>query len=243
MACEDAQLVLASAGSGKTMSLLAKIEYIHNYLGVPAEQILAISFTKKTVIELIERCSVKGVNICTFHGLGNSILKMSASPGLGARELIDGSAIADFIHRKILEFCEDDKFLRLLNDYILFYYSTPASPGEFVSFAARISFNHLYLRHSLKNDNPQEFIRSKEEQLVANWLQVHQIKYRHKIQYPFTKAKYQPTFTIGDVYIDLLQLNSDGSSPQGKEYMREVEWRRRVHEKNQTKHIELHSYQ
>ena len=115
VACEDAQLVLASAGSGKTMSLLAKIEYLHRELGIPAEKILAISFTKKTVIELIERCSVKGVNICTFHGLGNSILKMSASPGLGARELIDGSAIADFIHRKILEFCEDDKYLRLLN--------------------------------------------------------------------------------------------------------------------------------
>ena len=29
VACEDAQLVLASAGSGKTMSLLAKIDYLN----------------------------------------------------------------------------------------------------------------------------------------------------------------------------------------------------------------------
>ncbi|MCQ2568955.1 MAG: AAA family ATPase [Candidatus Saccharibacteria bacterium] len=234
---------MASAGSGKTMSLLAKIEYIHRELDIPAEQILAISFTKKTVLELIERCVVKNVNICTFHGLGNSIVKMSASPELGARELIDDAVIADFIRRKIAEFCQDEKFWRMLNDYILFYYSAPASPGEFVDFAARISFNRLYLRRALKGVEPKEFIRSKEEQLIANWLRIHQLEYRHQIQYPFTEARYRPSFTVGDVYIDLLQINRDGSSPQGKEYLRELKWRRKIHQKYQTKYVELYSYQ
>ena len=234
-------MVLASAGSGKTMSLLAKIEYIHRELDIPAEQILAISFTKKTVLELIERCAVKGVNICTFHGLGNEIIKMSASPELGTRKLIDEAVIAIFIRQKISEFCADEKFHRLLNDYILFYYSAPASPGEFVNFAARISFNRLYLRRSLGDE--KGFVRSKEEQLIANWLRIHQLEYRHQIQYPFTEARYRPSFTVGDIYIDLLQINRDGSSPQGKEYLRELKWRRKTHEKYQTKYIELYSYQ
>ncbi len=243
VACEDAQLVLASAGSGKTMSLLAKIEYIHRELGVPAEQILAISFTKKTVVELIERCAVKNVNICTFHGLGNGIVKMSASPELGARELIDDVAIADFIRRKITEFCKDEKFWRLLNDFVLFYHSAPASPGEFVNLAARVSFNRLYLRRALKGEDSKEFIRSKEEQLIANWLRIHRLKYEHQAQYPFLKTKYRPSFTVGDIYIDLLRLNRDGSSPEGKEYLRELKWRRKIHQKYHSKYIELYSYQ
>ena len=223
------------------MSLLAKIEYIHRELDIPAEQILAISFTKKTVLELIERCAVKNVNIYTFHGLGNEIIKMSASPELGTRKLIDEAVIAKFIRQKISEFCADEKFHRLLNDYILFYYSAPASPGEFVNFAARISFNRLYLRRPLGDG--KGFTRSKEEQLIANWLRIHQLKYRHQIQYPFMEARYRPSFTVGDIYIDLLQINRDGSSSQGKEYLRELKWRRKTHEKYHTKYIELYSYQ
>ena len=77
VACEDAQLVLASAGSGKTLSLLAKIEYLISSLGIQPEEILAISFTKKTVEELCERCSVKSVEFRTFHSLGKNILNFN----------------------------------------------------------------------------------------------------------------------------------------------------------------------
>lgn len=77
VACENAQLVLASAGSGKTLSLLAKIEYIVEKLKIHPDEILAISFTKKTVDELRERCSVKGVEFRTFHSLGKSILEFN----------------------------------------------------------------------------------------------------------------------------------------------------------------------
>lgn len=77
VACEDAQLVLASAGSGKTMSLLAKVEYLVCRLHIRPSNILVLSFTKKTVGELIERCKISGVEIRTFHGLGHSILRQA----------------------------------------------------------------------------------------------------------------------------------------------------------------------
>lgn len=69
--------MLASAGSGKTLSLLAKIEYLVLKLHIPPEQILVISFTKKTVAELAERCAIGGVEIRTFHSLGLNILRRS----------------------------------------------------------------------------------------------------------------------------------------------------------------------
>lgn len=75
VACEDAELILASAGSGKSASLIAKVDYLVNSLKIPAEEILVIAFTRKVVKELNERMGGSGVEICTFHSFGNKIIK------------------------------------------------------------------------------------------------------------------------------------------------------------------------
>ena len=75
VACEDAELILAPAGSGKSASLLAKINYITDVLKIPADKVLVIAFTKKVVKELKERVGNDKVNISTFHSLGNSIIR------------------------------------------------------------------------------------------------------------------------------------------------------------------------
>ena len=160
VACEDAQLVLASAGSGKTLSLLAKISYIHHRLGVPAEQILAISFTRKTVEELRERCDVDGVDFQTFHALGNRLLNYGGDASLGRKRLISSEEISSVLRERILKLCAKDlSFARELNDFVLFYYSVPQSPGSVTSHAGRVSLNRICLT--------AKDYRSKTEQLIA----------------------------------------------------------------------------
>ena len=75
VACEDAELILAPAGSGKTASLLAKLNYLTDYLQIPPDQILVIAFTNKVVAELKDRVKQTNVEIRTFHSLGNKIVK------------------------------------------------------------------------------------------------------------------------------------------------------------------------
>ena len=75
VACEDAELILASAGSGKSASLMAKVNYIVKDLRIPADEVLIIAFTRKVVKELKERMKDSGVEICTFHSFGNKIIK------------------------------------------------------------------------------------------------------------------------------------------------------------------------
>lgn len=160
VACEDAQLVLASAGSGKTLSLLAKISYIHNRIGIPAEQILAISFTRKTVEELRERCDVEGVDFQTFHALGNRLLNYGGDAGLGQKRLIATEESSSVLCNRIINLClRDESFARELNDFVLFYYSVPQNPGAITSHAARIGFNRICL-------TARDY-RSKTEQLIA----------------------------------------------------------------------------
>ena len=251
VACEDTQLVLASAGSGKTMSLLAKIEYLHRELGIPPEKILAISFTKKTVEELIERCAVKGVEFRTFHGLGNSILQEYQSEYLSKRRLITENEIKDFFENILLEKYRDDAFARKVNDYILFLLSMPTAPGDFKNLKGKICLNRLFLRCEILAEKRKQqkasqtinnlSIRNKEEELVANWLYIHQIPYDYRKE--LSDLKQKTDFALGDICLDIFALDKNGNSLLGSEYQKEVVARRKAYKRVKQKHIELQSWE
>ena len=78
-------LVLAGAGSGKTRVLTYRFAYLVSELGVPAQNILAITFTNKAAAEMKKRiCALLGdvVNyyswIGTFHACCGRILRRHA---------------------------------------------------------------------------------------------------------------------------------------------------------------------
>lgn len=69
-------LVVAGAGSGKTLTILGKIKYLIECKHVKEDEILCISFTNETVNSLKIKTAEMGYNldIYTFHKLGLSIL-------------------------------------------------------------------------------------------------------------------------------------------------------------------------
>ena len=228
VACEDAQLVLASAGSGKTFSLLAKIDYLVGKLCIDPARILVISFTRKTVAELRERCAQAAVEIKTFHGLGNELLRFGATSGLDSMRLISEEELYSFVRRFLMQY----KSLRQLNDFLLFYSSAPYPPGDFNSHGERISFNKNYLHDSS--------VRSKEDRLLMNWFLIHGLRYEYMQPYDF-EPKYRPLFKVNDIYVDISFTHEDGSSIYGDNYLRDLKWRREMHARNDTKYIELSS--
>lgn len=72
-------LVVAGAGSGKTLTILGKINYLIKYLGVKEDEIICISFTNKACDSLMGKLNDMGYNVgvYTFHKLSLEILSVN----------------------------------------------------------------------------------------------------------------------------------------------------------------------
>ena len=70
-------LVIAGAGSGKTLTIQGKVKYLIEDKNIKGDEILCISFTNETVNNLKEKLLKIGFNIevLTFHKLGLKFLK------------------------------------------------------------------------------------------------------------------------------------------------------------------------
>lgn len=74
-------LIIASAGTGKTSTIVARIAHLLNS-GIKADKILLLTFTNKAASEMIERLSryfddraISQITAGTFHSVSNSLLK------------------------------------------------------------------------------------------------------------------------------------------------------------------------
>ena len=107
------------------MSLLAKVKYLVCNLHIKPEDILVISFTKKTVSELKERCAIAGVEIRTFHSLGHKLLCEAGIEGrLIKNSEFDGvirTALAGIKEKHAEIFPNFDNLSRLVGSFLMLH--------------------------------------------------------------------------------------------------------------------------
>ncbi len=79
---EGPVMVMAGAGSGKTKVLTTRISYLISELGIPTDNILAVTFTNKAANEMKERIAkmldinTKGMWVSTFHSFSSRLLRL-----------------------------------------------------------------------------------------------------------------------------------------------------------------------
>ncbi len=80
---EGPVLILAGAGSGKTTTIISRLAYLIEEVGIPASNTLTLTFTNKAAKEMRERSLAMIDNIsyppllCTFHKFGLLFLKFN----------------------------------------------------------------------------------------------------------------------------------------------------------------------
>jgi DNA helicase-2/ATP-dependent DNA helicase PcrA len=80
---EGPVLILAGAGSGKTTTIVSRLAYLIEGLGIPASNTLTLTFTNKAAKEMRERSALMMNNtnypplLCTFHKFGLLFLKFN----------------------------------------------------------------------------------------------------------------------------------------------------------------------
>ena len=127
-------LVVAGAGSGKTLTILGKINYLIKYKNILPEEILCISFTKASSNSLKDKIN-KEFNIempvYTFHKLGINILSSNgykysiADPNLLENitgEFFSNTILSSDYHMKLLlKYFNVNNYKNIKEEYQRFY--------------------------------------------------------------------------------------------------------------------------
>lgn len=238
---EDRVLVLAGAGSGKTLTISAKVKYLCEIKKVNPQDILLISFTRKSAQEMTDRIQKRlGINVeaTTFHKLGLDIIKTSE----GCRpEVSDEEELSRFVHgffeKELLKYPD---LIKSLTEYFTYYLEIPdrmedySSLGELYEEEKTIDLETLKSKYQRENylretsaEKAKAFttlnnekVKSLEETKIANFLFMHGVNYEYEKLYPFESSDplrktYRPDFylTDYDIYLEHFGVSKDFTVP------------------------------
>jgi len=242
---EDSTLVVAGAGTGKSTTIVAKVAYLLERGRLRPEELLLLSFSKKTVDELKERIANtlgQPLDVKTFHSLGLSIISNH-----------------DGYRPSLSPLSEDRKRLvavieNILHD-ILLNPKTSNALIEFVSYFRDIGEN---IEDRMVGDSAEDEIRtlrgekvkSYGEQEIADFLTINGIRYIYEKKYEYRTAtlerrQYKPDFFLPEygIYIEYFGIDRFGNTREDvdrENYHAGIEWKRSTHQKNKTTLIELY---
>ena len=262
---EDNCLVVSSAGSGKTSSIVGKVKYLIEIKKVDPARILLISYTNKAAAELTERMGIDGLRGYTFHKLAVDLIGRQT----GQKPSICDNTDALFvkIYRELLA---DSQFRKHAVEYFVDYQANEAD-WEKRKNERRQQLSRqkdMRLKALLPDmDGKQIYVRSEQEQkicFVLSSLGV-QFRYEEPYEYPVADAmhsQYKPDFSIHferdgkpqRLYLEHFGVDERGLVPAwfaqdrnisyeeaNRIYNDGITWKRAVHEKFGTKLIETSS--
>lgn len=116
----DYTLVVAGAGSGKSLTIIGKVKYLIDIKKIDPSKILCISFTNEATISLRKKLNNDFIDIKTFHKLGLDILKEN-----GYNFKICETNILDIIIEKVFKDLDDKTYKEIIR-------LNPISKEEFV---------------------------------------------------------------------------------------------------------------
>lgn len=258
---EDNCLVVSSAGSGKTSSIIGKVKYLTQIKGVHPNRILLISYTNKAAAELTERLATPGLRGYTFHKLALDIIGKVT----GKKPSICDNTDALFIecYRKL---SQNEGFQKHIVKYFA-EYQNMESPAEQEESKLRENLaeqKKKEIKAMLPDmDGRSIYVRSEQESKICFALSRLGVKFRYEEPYEHnlsdeTHSQYRPDFSIHytsgsaskRLYLEHFGVNEHGLVPSwfakdknmtyeeaNKQYNDGITWKIEAHKKFDTQLI------
>ena len=252
---EDNCLVVSSAGSGKTSSIVGKVKYLTEIKGVAPERILLISYTNKAAAELTERMATNGLRGYTFHKLAIDIIGKTT----GAKPSICDNTDSLFvdIYHKLLD---KSSFKKSIVEYFVDYQTNEADweqrkneRREQLSEQKNVQLKAMFP----DMDGRAIYVRSEQEQKLCVALASLGVKFRYEEPYEHQLAdemhsQYRPDFSIyfeqggvtKRIYLEHFGVDEHGLVPAwfakekgityeeaNQKYNDGITWKKTAHEK------------
>ncbi len=259
---EDATLVLAGAGSGKTSVITTKAAYLVKAGIRQPEEILLLAFAKNAAEEMSERVEARsGVPIVarTFHAIAYDIIGIVE----GSKPALADHATDDMAFTNLIKQILKDLVYRLSEvskAIIQFFAHFLVEPKTEWDFKTKHDF-YTHMEAQDLRTLQGEKVKSYEELQIANWLYENGVEYKYEPIYEHKVSEvgrrdYQPDFRLTEsgIYIEHFgvrrQKMADGSERlttapfvDRDEYLAGMDWKRKVHAEHQTTLIETYSYE
>ena len=264
---EKSALIIAGAGSGKTLTICGKVKFLLEHENVKSNEILLLSYSKKSASDLNEKVSRINDNltVATFHKLGLEILKEVNKKSLTVEEQFN-AIIEQYFREEINNRPEISE--KVLNFFALYLSSNTKvkrfnSEGELYedlkqndyrtlkSMLLELTTNDIDKKETIK----KEIVKSFEEMAIANFYFINGIDYIYEAPYKIDlstpdKRQYLPDFylTQYNIYHEHYGIDKNGNAKQyddkiEKQYIETMNWKRNVHLQNKTTCLETYSYE
>ena len=252
---EENCLVVSSAGSGKTSSIVGRVKYLIDIKKVAPERILLISYTNKAAAGLTERMGIPGLRGYTFHKLAIDLIGQYT----GRKPSICDNTDALFIqvYRDLLN---DAAFRKHAIEYFVDYQAQDAD-WERKKQERRQQLSEqktVRLRALLPDmDGNAIYVRSEQEQKICFVLSSLGVRFRYEEPYEHPvademHAQYKPDFSIyfeqdgrrKRIYLEHFGVDEHGMVPAwfakdrnisyeeaNKRYNDGITWKKTAHEK------------
>ena len=252
---EDNCLVVSSAGSGKTSSIIGKVRYLIDIKHINPQNILLISYTNKAAAELTERMNIVGLRGYTFHKLAIDIIGKATGQKPSIHDNTDALFVK--IYHKLLE---DENFKKSIVEYFVDYQVQEAD-WEHRKNERRQQLSELKeirLKAQFPDmDGKAIYVRSEQEQEICFALSSLGVKFRYEEPYEHPLAdemhsQYKPDFSIyfeqdgktKRIYLEHFGVDEHGLVPTwfakdkgityeeaNQKYNDGITWKKAAHEK------------
>lgn len=256
---EDNCLVISSAGSGKTSTIIGKLLYLVQQRQVQPSRIMTITYTHKASDELMRRLPGTGLSCITFHKLAMRIVsKVSGQmPTIADKGL--------FV-KVFYEQMSKPEFRNSILHYLTDYKSLAKSEHDYNSSVEYYKDRRKYGIIALYTDKENHLIstKSEEEKKICSYLTELGIDFKYEEPYEFQTMtedyrQYKPDFSIyytdkdgveKRLYLEHFAINASGQVPRwfgtgkpdgwnaaNQSYLEGIEWKKNLHRENGTKMV------